>query len=255
MRCLWGEDQKCPQIGPLSWWRLQVLWCSSNFFYINFCNICSLRSNFQSVEHHLSSSKPYLLFLTETKLSETTDSSLYPVPSYFLYSHFYLKLAIVSTYDITCSRAHNLESSEFSTIWFRLNCHSTTKFFCAVYCSLNFSDYVKFFDYLTSKAEHILTNFPFVEISILGDFNVHHQLWFSFSFTDQPDEHAFNFAILHDLEQLVQHLTWLLTALVIRPTFLTFSLPLILPLTQLNYRFSAFSGPTKAEVLLVLYLG
>ncbi|MPC49657.1 hypothetical protein E2C01_043467 [Portunus trituberculatus] len=33
---------------------------SLNFFYINFCNIHSLRSNFQSVEHHLSSTKPYL---------------------------------------------------------------------------------------------------------------------------------------------------------------------------------------------------
>ncbi|MPC67915.1 hypothetical protein E2C01_062101 [Portunus trituberculatus] len=30
---------------------------SLNFFYINFCNICSLRSNFPSVEHHLSSTK------------------------------------------------------------------------------------------------------------------------------------------------------------------------------------------------------
>ncbi|MPC88504.1 hypothetical protein E2C01_083410 [Portunus trituberculatus] len=28
---------------------------SLNFFFINFCNIRGLRSNFQSVEHHLSS--------------------------------------------------------------------------------------------------------------------------------------------------------------------------------------------------------
>ncbi|KAK8385199.1 hypothetical protein O3P69_012186 [Scylla paramamosain] len=46
-----------------------------------------------------------------------------------------------------------------------------------------------------------------LEISILGDFNVHHQLWLSSSFTDHPGELAFNFAILHDLEQLVQHPT------------------------------------------------
>ncbi|MPC37136.1 hypothetical protein E2C01_030610 [Portunus trituberculatus] len=43
------------------------------------------------------------------------------------------------------------------------------------------------------------------EISILGDFNVHYQLWLSSPFTDHPGEIAFNFAILHDLEQLVQH--------------------------------------------------
>ncbi|MPD06896.1 hypothetical protein E2C01_102728 [Portunus trituberculatus] len=41
--------------------------------------------------------------------------------------------------------------------------------------------------------------YPFMEISILGDFNVHHQLPFT--------EPVFNFAILHDLEQLVQHPT------------------------------------------------
>ncbi|MPC13805.1 hypothetical protein E2C01_006552 [Portunus trituberculatus] len=55
---------------------------SLNFFYINFCNIHGLRSNFQCVEHHLSSTKPHLRFLTETELSQAT------VTSYFLYSHF-----------------------------------------------------------------------------------------------------------------------------------------------------------------------
>ena len=35
------------------------------FFSISFCNIRGLRSNFQSVEHHLSSTKPHL-FLSET---------------------------------------------------------------------------------------------------------------------------------------------------------------------------------------------
>ncbi len=55
--------------------------------------------------------------------------------------------------------------------------------------------------------EHIWTHSPFSEITILGDFNVHHQLWFSPSFTDQPGEQAYNFAILNDLEQLVQHST------------------------------------------------
>ena len=106
--------------------------------------------------------------------------------------------------DVTCSHAPALESSEFSTIWLRLQSHSITKFICAVYLSPNSSDYVKFFDYLSSKVEHILSHFPFAEITILGDFNVHHQLWLSSPFTDQPGEHAFNFAILNDLEQLVQ---------------------------------------------------
>ncbi|MPC66933.1 hypothetical protein E2C01_061092 [Portunus trituberculatus] len=46
-----------------------------------------------------------------------------------------------------------------------------------------------------------------MEISILGDFSVHHQLWLSFPFIDHSGELPFNFAILQDLEQLVQHPT------------------------------------------------
>ena len=166
----------------------------SKTFTLDFCNIRGLKSNFQSVEHYLASTKPHLLFLTETQLSVTTDSNPFSGPFYFLYPHFQSK-AGCSAYvrnDITCSRAPNLESSEFSTIWLRLQCHSLTKFIFAVYLSPNSSNYVKFFDYLNSKVEHILSYFPYAEISILGDFNFHHQLWLSFSLTDQPGEQTFN---------------------------------------------------------------
>ena len=98
---------------------LRCLDTSSNTFTLDFCNIRGLRSNLQSVEHHLSSIKPHLLFLTETKLSVITDSSPFSVPSYFLYSHFQSKAGCCAYVhnDIICSHAHNLESSEFSTIW------------------------------------------------------------------------------------------------------------------------------------------
>ncbi|MPC17127.1 hypothetical protein E2C01_009973 [Portunus trituberculatus] len=72
-----SDDHKCLDI-------------SLNVFYINFCNICSLRCNFQSVEHQLSSTKPHLFF-TKTKLSEATDSNSFSVPSCFLYSYFHSK--------------------------------------------------------------------------------------------------------------------------------------------------------------------
>ncbi|MPC18590.1 hypothetical protein E2C01_011478 [Portunus trituberculatus] len=63
---------------------------SLNFFFINFCNIRNLRSNFKFIEHHLSSTKPHLFF-TETQLFEATDSSPFSGPSYFLYPHFCFK--------------------------------------------------------------------------------------------------------------------------------------------------------------------
>ncbi|MPC42994.1 hypothetical protein E2C01_036629 [Portunus trituberculatus] len=59
----------------------------------------------------------------------------------------------------------------------------------------------------SAVVEHFLSLYPFAEISILGDFNVYHQLWLSSPFTDLPSELAFSFAILHYLEQLVQHST------------------------------------------------
>lgn len=45
-----------------------------------------------------------------------------------------------------------------------LTCNSPTKYICAVYLSPKSTDYQKFFDYLTSKGEHILSISPFSEI-------------------------------------------------------------------------------------------
>ncbi|MPC44743.1 hypothetical protein E2C01_038423 [Portunus trituberculatus] len=76
------------------------------------------KSNFQAVEHHLSSTKPHHLFLTEIQLPEASDRSPFSVPSYFLYPHFRSK-AVCCVYvrnDITCCRADDLESSKFSII-------------------------------------------------------------------------------------------------------------------------------------------
>ncbi|MPC36276.1 hypothetical protein E2C01_029729 [Portunus trituberculatus] len=153
--------------------------------------------------------------------------------------------------DLTCSRTHALESSEFSLIWLRLNSHSLIKFICAVCLYPNSSDYNKFFDYLSSKVEHILSLYPSVEISMPGDFNLHHQLCHSSPFIDHPDELVFNFPILHDLEQLVQHPTHVLE---IRPTFLIFSLPLIFLLLLLPYLLHWAPPITVSFLYLVLFL-
>ena len=96
---------------------LRYLDTSSNTFSIYFCNIRGLRSSFQSVEHHLSSSKLHLLFLTETQLSIATDHRPFSVPSYFFYNKFQSKAGCCAYVrnDITCFCAYNIESSEFST--------------------------------------------------------------------------------------------------------------------------------------------
>ncbi|KAL7640592.1 UNVERIFIED_CONTAM: hypothetical protein RMT77_008867 [Armadillidium vulgare] len=56
--------------------RTQLKDCpdARSIFFINICNIRGLHSNFHFVEHHLSSSRPHLLFLTETQMFERSDS-------------------------------------------------------------------------------------------------------------------------------------------------------------------------------------
>src|SRR6201990_1347100 len=174
-------------------------------FFINFCNIRGLLSNLPFVEHHLSSSRPHLLFLTETQVLECADSKPYSVTSYCLYPQFSAKggcCAYVRN-DVICSRVSDLESPEFSTLWLKLSCNSTTKFICSVYLSPNSTDYPKFFDYLNSKIEPILSSSPFSEIIVLGEFHVHHRHWLSSSYHDPAGELAFNFSIQNNLEQLV----------------------------------------------------
>ena len=139
-----------------------------SLFFINFCNIRGLFTNFHFVEHHLSSSRPHLLFLTKTQVSECSDSKLYSVSSYCLFPQFSAKggWCAYANSDSVCSRVSNLESSEFSTLWLKLSCNSTTKFISFAYLSPNSTDYPKFFDYLNSKIEHFLSS-SFSEIIIL----------------------------------------------------------------------------------------
>ena len=102
--------------------------------------------------------KSYIFFSSLKDVSQATDSNPFSVPSYYLYPHFRSKAGccVYVRNDLTYSRAHALESSEFSIIWLQLQSHFPTKFFCAVYLSPNSSDYRKFFNYLTSKLEHIV---------------------------------------------------------------------------------------------------
>ena len=119
-----------PRLDCPSAYDLGCLDISSNTFTLDFYNIRGLRSNLQSVEQHICFTKPHLLFLTVIQLSVTTDSSPFSVPSNFLYPHFQSKAGYCAYVrsDITCSRAQTIESSEISTIWLKLQCHSLTKY-------------------------------------------------------------------------------------------------------------------------------
>src|SRR6201990_2961720 len=55
--------------------------CPGVWSFLNFCNIFGLFPNLHFVIHHLTSSRPYLLFLTETQVSECSESKPFSVSS------------------------------------------------------------------------------------------------------------------------------------------------------------------------------
>merc|ERR1712035_47587 len=131
-----GDDSRC-------------LDTSSYCLSINFCNIRGLRSNFQSVEHHLSSAKPHLLFLTETQVSVATDSRPFSVPSYFLYTHFRTKAGccVYVRNDITYCSCRSFNTFPFPSSLLILTCllYYYSSLFLCVFCSLFFFFFFFFF--------------------------------------------------------------------------------------------------------------
>ena len=62
--------------------------CTPDSISFDFCNIRGLRSNFSTVEHHLASSSPDLIFLSETQLSANVSSDLFKISNYNLFPRF-----------------------------------------------------------------------------------------------------------------------------------------------------------------------
>ena len=62
--------------------------CTPDSNSFDFCNIRGLRSNFITVEHHLASSSPDLLFLSETQLSANVSSDPFKINNFNLFPRF-----------------------------------------------------------------------------------------------------------------------------------------------------------------------
>lgn len=111
----------------------------SNFFYINICNIRGLSSNVHSVNYHF--------FFTEkqvfrsTCLQQPLFCSLLSL-SYISFQGWMLCLCTQLHYLPLCPQPWLFR---ISIGWFKCNCHSITKYICAVYLSLKSVSYVKFF--------------------------------------------------------------------------------------------------------------
>ena len=133
----------------------------------------------------------------------------------------------------------DLESSHFDVLWLKIYLPTTTIVLCLYYCSPNATDFLSFFEYLTSCHESLLTSHPHTEVLYIGDFNVHHTDWVQSTHTDIGGIEAFHFSISTELFLVVMtmqqtHLTYsLLLAL---KTILTLSTLLWDPLTIILFQ-------------------
>ena len=176
---------------------------------IHFSNIRGLCSNLSSVEHHLASTLPNLLLLSETQLSSSASTDPFLISHYNLISRFRSKGGVCAYCNINTpiARLKDLESPNFDVLWLKICLSTSTILLCFCYCSPNSTDFVAFFNYLTTCHESLQANHPLAEILYIGDFNVHHTEWLNSSTTDVGGREALSFSHLNDLEQIIKHPT------------------------------------------------
>ena len=183
---------------------------------------------FSSVEAHLVTSSPNLFLLSETQLSSQSPPDPFQISHYNLYSRFRSKGGVAAYCNINTpiARLMDLESPHFDVLWLKIYLPTTTIILCFCYCSPNATDFLSFFEYLTSCHESLLTKHPHAEVLYIGDFNVHHTDWLQSTHTDVGGIEAFHFSISNELEQNILHV--FLIVMAIQQTLLTYSLLLTL---------------------------
>src|SRR6201990_98139 len=131
---------------------------------ITFANVRGLRRNLASVEHHLSSSCPNLLLLSETQLDRDSFSSNLNVSDYNFFHNFRLNGEVCAYININTpvTRLENLESPNFDVLWLKTCLPTTTIILCFCYFSPNGTDFPVFFNILL-----LLTRLSLVLIQML----------------------------------------------------------------------------------------
>ena len=133
-------------------------------FSIHYTNIRGLNSNFTSVETHLATSSPNLFLLSETQLSSQSSPDPSQISRYNHYSRFRSKGGVCAYCNINTpiARLMDLESPHFDVLWLKIYLPTTTIILCFCYYSPNATDFLSFFEYLTSCYEFLLTRHPHV---------------------------------------------------------------------------------------------
>ena len=108
--------------------------------------------------------------------------------------------------DFFCTGLISRKLCWFLHFWLAL-LHSVS-YFIFLYWSPSLS-LCTVFDSISSNIDEVLLINPSANVFAFGDFNIHHNDWFTYSGgTDRPGELGYNFSILNDLTQMVNFPTW-----------------------------------------------
>ena len=112
-------------------------------------------------------------------------------------------LAVYVKEGLPFARDLSLEGSADSYLCFRLTLLHSVSYFFFLYRSPS-SSLCTVFDSISSNIDELLSINPSANVFVLGDFNVHHKDWLTYSGgTDRPGELCYNFSISNDLTQTV----------------------------------------------------
>ena len=104
-------------------------------FSLHYTNIRGLSSNFNSVEHHLATSLPNILLLSETQVSSDASTDPFQISHYNLIPRFRSSGGVCAYYNINTpvARLMDLESSNFDVIWLKICLPTTAVMLCFLY--------------------------------------------------------------------------------------------------------------------------
>jgi len=180
-------------------------------FRYDFANVRGLRENFLSVFCHIEFSKPHVLALSETQVTNLCDESEFHIAGYNFLSNFFPHrgTCMYVKDDLNFVRLPQFElrnSADFSVMWSRIKLQGHIIYSCFVYRSPNLpkEPTIVEFESLSASVDEILRLSPEAEITFAGDFNAHNIPWLQYSNrTDAVGLYVETFAVLNDLSQLV----------------------------------------------------
>ena len=152
---------------------------SHNSLKLSFTNIRGLRLNFVNCESFLESNSSDILALCETNLDDSVDSGNFSVRGYLPLirkdssTHVH-GLAVYVKEGLLFARDLSLENSVDSYSCFRLALLHSVSYFFFLYRSPSSSS-CTVFDSISSNIDEVLSINPSANVSVFGDFNIHHK--------------------------------------------------------------------------------